>query len=59
MTNNDLKKFFADRPALSRKGIAEESGITRRMLFNYLEGENELTARSEKKLKPILEKYGY
>lgn len=60
MTNNDLKAFFADRPALSKAKIAEEAGIGRRTLTYYLQHDPKpLTEASEKKLKPILKKYGY
>jgi len=58
MTPTQLKEFFTSRPALSQKKVAEEAGISRRMLYFIYEGERGLTDELWGKLKPILERYG-
>lgn len=54
----NLKKFFEDHPALKRTTIAKEAGISNRMIDYIINGQFPLSEKIEKKLKPILKKYG-
>lgn len=60
ITNDQLKKFFEDRPALSKEMIAKEAGLGARTLVYYLQDDpRPVTERSAEKLLPVLEKYGW
>lgn len=61
MTKPELKKFFADRPSLSIKKIGEEAGYSEgRYLREVLNKDGDtLPPLMQKKLAPILKKYGY
>lgn len=54
----NLAQFFADRPALSKRQIAAEAGISNRLLDYLIVGERSLTDQVRTKLTPILQKYG-
>ena len=59
MTRNQLKKFFANRPAISKKTIAEEAGIHHNTLYDILKGKFQLTDDVFQKLEPVLKRYGW
>ena len=53
-----LNKFFASRPSLSKAGVCREAGISGSLLGYILRGDRELTANVAKKLYPVLNRYG-
>lgn len=58
MTQQTLQKFFDERPALSKRMVAIESGIAPRTLV-YALSEGRITPATVEALLPILKKYGY
>ena len=54
----DLNKFFEDYPAVTKKGVAEEAGVSLRLISYILKGEHRMTEEVRDKLKPVLKKYG-
>lgn len=59
MTTEKLKEFFKDRPSLAPSAIGKEAGMSSRIIAYVLIGEVNLTSKIEKKLLPVLKKYGY
>jgi len=54
----NLKKFFDERPSISKQGFANEAGISRQYLNYILNGQRRFTKATKKKMRPVLFKYG-
>lgn len=59
MDIKDIQQFFEQRPALSKRALAKEIGISRQYLDYILNEDRPLTEATRAKMKPVLEKYGY
>lgn len=61
MTKSDIEHFLNARPSISKAGLCREAGITSRYLDMILDDDNprNLTENTERKLKPVMEKYGW
>jgi plasmid maintenance system antidote protein VapI len=59
MTPEELSRFFAERPSLSKRGVAREAGISLSLLNYILTGQRNLTEEVSQSLKTVLKKYGY
>lgn len=59
MEKSQIKKFLHEHPAINITAFCKEAGITKRYLDYILSGERTLTDETIKKLKPVMEKYGF
>jgi len=59
MTTEELKLFFAERPALSVRGVNDDAGLSDNYLNKILRENRKLSQKNIDKLMPILRKYGY
>jgi len=50
---------FLEQPAINKAGFALECGISKSYLSRILSGEKPLTPYFEKKIQPIMHKYGF
>ncbi len=58
LTLEELKRFFMERPSLSKMGVEKESSLPNRKLKEVLRGKQKLSVAQELQLIPVLEKYG-
>jgi len=59
MTKSEIEKFFKARPSLSKAGLCREADITPQYLNMILREARPLTDDTAKKLKPVMELYGW
>lgn len=59
MNKKTINQFLSNRPAISVTRLCEEAGITKRYLDYILSGERPLTNSVIKKIRPVMERYGY
>ncbi len=59
MELTDLKKFLAERPAISVNRIEKDSGLAQGYINKMLSGKFGLTQKTADKILPVLKKYGY
>lgn len=59
LTQEDLVRFFEERPSLSRDGVAREAGVSASTLQFAMSGKRNLTERTVKLIMPVLRKYGF
>jgi chromosome partitioning protein len=59
LTNDTVKTFLNNNPALSLTALEKESGIPAGVLGKVMRGERSLNENHLKKLKPVLTKYGF
>ena len=55
----ELKTFLNDRQSLNITSFCREAGISKAYMYGMLCGDYNLTEAVEKKLKPVMRKYGY
>jgi len=58
MNKKEIKQFLKDKPAVSKRGLCREAGITPQYLNMILRDERPLTENVINKIKPVLHKYG-
>lgn len=58
MEISELKNFLDERESLNISSFCREVGISKAYLYGMLNGEYNLTVTVEKKLIPIMDKYG-
>lgn len=59
MTTEELKQFFAERPALSVRGVNDDAGMSDNYLGRILRENRKISQKTIDKLLPVLRKYGY
>jgi plasmid maintenance system antidote protein VapI len=59
LTVEQLGRFFADRPHLSKAAISKAAGLSRNYVSKILNGEKNITININNKLIITLKKYGY
>lgn len=54
-----MKEWLKERPCLSLRCLERESGLPVKTLDHFVSGRRELNEQHKKKLKPVLERYGW
>ena len=58
MEKQQLIKFFADRPSLSKRGVCREASVSDTLLDRIMFRGGKLTENVANKLAPVLNRYG-
>ena len=59
MNTSEIQKFIDERRALNMSAFCREAEITTQYLGMILRGDRPLTKETDRKLKPIMKKYGW